>query len=425
MEENQDIKKKTGFKRFVFQRMLVAIVIIVAVVWALIVGLSYLERSFGFKDNTTSEHTALEPGDAMHGTAASALMPPQASRDARPEQASPAGGSSMRRAANETRSSAAEPSAVPAQEPAHEAALPAPSASPQAESTLPENTKMPAAAAPSGQAPEKSTAAQAPIAEKKAPVVQEKPLPPGVGFVEALIKPLDYELKDRWWGWRPNDIINITDNVNNFQLGVLEVTRRATVQLAERISRTGSNDAFNSHLQNAMNWLMIKPDQYWFPTPESKYKESLDELEAYKEQLLHDASSFYTRTDSIIPLLSAFEDLLGSCDENLVKVREKDGSKVSFFSTDNYFYYAKGIASAMGTILEAVQNDFRDTLEKRNGRELLHHAVESCRQAASLEPWLVTEGKLDGFLANHRANMAAPISHARFFLDQLIKTLST
>ena len=30
-----------------------------------------------------------------------------------------------------------------------------------------------------------------------------------------------------------------------------------------------------------------------------------------------------------------------------------------------------------------------------------------------------------GIVANHRANIAAPISHARFYLGQLIKTLST
>jgi len=55
----------------------------------------------------------------------------------------------------------------------------------------------------------------------------------------------------------------------------------------------------------------------------------------------------------------------------------------------------------------------------------LHHAVVSCRLAASLDPWLITNSDLDGILANHRANMAAPISHARYYLGQLIKTLST
>ncbi|RLC30682.1 MAG: hypothetical protein DRH32_05390, partial [Deltaproteobacteria bacterium] len=54
----------------------------------------------------------------------------------------------------------------------------------------------------------------------------------GVTFVRAVIAPLDHELNERFWGWRPNDVINITDNINNFQLGVLEVTRRTTVILS-------------------------------------------------------------------------------------------------------------------------------------------------------------------------------------------------
>jgi hypothetical protein len=197
------------------------------------------------------------------------------------------------------------------------------------------------------------------------------------------------------------------------------------VQLAERISRTGYNDAFDRNLESSMNWLMIKADSYWFPSPESKYKESIAELELYKKKLLAGNASFYTRTDNLIPLFAAFEDLLGSCDENLVKFKEPDGSKVGYFKADDYFYYAKGVASAMATILEAAQRDFAVTLESRRATELLHHAVTYCRLAASLEPWIVTNGSLDGILANHRAHIAAPISHARYYMGQLIKTLST
>ncbi len=247
----------------------------------------------------------------------------------------------------------------------------------------------------------------------------------GVAFVEAMVQSIEGELSHRFWGWRPNDVLNLTDNVNNMQLGVLEVTRRTAVQLAERISRTGSTDAFNAHLENAMNWFMVKADRYWFPAPESKYKESLRELEAYKKSIINGTASFHTRTDNLIPLLMAYEDLLGSCDENLVKSEEKDGSKVSMFKADDYFYYAKGVAGTMATMLSAIHHDFAQTLENRNGSGLLHHAITSCRTAADLDPWFVTNSNLDGIFANHRANMAAPISHARFFIGQLIKTLST
>ena len=257
------------------------------------------------------------------------------------------------------------------------------------------------------------------------PAPSVSPKPAGVLFVEAVIQPMAYELNERFWRWRPNDIINITDNVNNSQLGVLEVTRRTAMALAERLSRTGNTASFDPNLERAMNWFMITADRYWFPSAESKYREGLKELAVYKDKLEKRKATFFTRPDNLIPLLAAYRDLLGSCDENLVKVKEEDGTQVSFFKADDYFYYSRGVASAMGTILEAILSDFRQTLESRHGIEPLGQAIESCRRAAQIRPWIITDGSLSSIFANHRANMAAPISHARFYLSVLIRTLST
>ncbi len=80
----------------------------------------------------------------------------------------------------------------------------------------------------------------------------------------------------------------------------------------------------------------------------------------------------------------------------------------------------------MATILEAVETDFDKTLNARNGDEILHRAIESCHHAAHQDPWLfVTEASLNGIFANHRANMAAHISHARFYVGLLAEALST
>ena len=249
---------------------------------------------------------------------------------------------------------------------------------------------------------------------------------PGVAFVTATIKPLSYELNDRFWGWRPNDILNFTDNVNNFQLGVLEVTRRTTVILTERLSRTGSVESLNKNLERAMDWLMTKPERYWFPSPEARYQDALTELAIYKNNLEKGDAVFYTRSDNLLPLLAVFDNLLGSCDENLIKTKESNGEPVSWFRVDDYFYYSKGVASALETILESVLEDFQTTLETRRGTEILRNAIASCKKASEIDPWLfVTDSDFSGILANHRANMAAPISHARFYIEVLIAVLST
>ncbi len=246
----------------------------------------------------------------------------------------------------------------------------------------------------------------------------------GVKFVTAVIQPIEFELNDRSFGWRPNDLIKFTDNVNNFQLGVLEVTRRSVVILAERITRTGSTASFDKNLANAMNWFMVKSNSYWFPSAESKYKAGVKELNIYIKKLLLSDALFFTRTDNLIPLLSSYEDLLGSCDEDLIK-QKKNGENINSFTADNYFYYAQGVASSLYTILKAVQIDFKEILNSRGGVKLLEHAIESCHIASNIDPWLITDCDFDGIFANHRANMAAPISHARFYLSALIKTLST
>jgi hypothetical protein len=123
--------------------------------------------------------------------------------------------------------------------------------------------------------------------------------------------------------------------------------------------------------------------------------------------------------------LQAYENLLGSCDDKLVKHYEDDGSEVSWFQADDYFYYAKGVASAMHSILEAVAVDFDTAIETRRGTEILHHTLEALHHATQIDPILILDSAPDGILANHRANMAAPISHARFFVGLLIETLST
>jgi len=247
----------------------------------------------------------------------------------------------------------------------------------------------------------------------------------GIEFVAAIIRPLAYELDQRLWGWRPNDILDFTDNINNFQLGVLEVTRRTAVVLAERIARTGASVSFDENLERAMNWFMVKPESYWFPSPESKYRAALEAFSLYREKLKKGEASFHDRTDNLLPLLKTYQNLLGSCDENLVKQKEEDGSDVSFFKSDDYFFYAKGVASALVTILEAVEKDFYGILYSRNSLDGLHHAILMCRMASELDPWVITDSDFAGVLANHRANMAAPISHARFYLGVIIRTLST
>ncbi len=239
----------------------------------------------------------------------------------------------------------------------------------------------------------------------------------GIAFLEAAIAPMEKEL-DRFWGWRPNDIIQLTDNVKNYQLGVLKVTQQTAVALAEYLSRTGRTDAYVSHLENAQNWFMIKPTELFFPSAENKYSEGLEELEKYKLLLVNRKARFYVRMDNLVPLIKIYESILGSCDQNLAR------QDVGWFESDDYFYYTKGVVGAMLPVMEAVSGEFDEAIAQAQAKELLERAIFYLQAANEIDPLIILEGSPGGLLANHRANLAAPVSHARFYLGVLVTALT-
>ncbi len=237
---------------------------------------------------------------------------------------------------------------------------------------------------------------------------------PGVTFTQKLVELLDYELNGRFWGWRPNDLLigRFTDNINEFQLGALEASRYTAKTLKESLTRLGDADAYDPNLVEAVNLLMSRPDKFWFPSSESEYEEALENLQEFLNNLRHGKSHFYYRTENLQALTASYKELLNNCLENLVKLEEPDGTGVSHFRADNYFYYCQGVAHIMHEMLRIVRVDFVEQLQSIDAVALMNKIVEDLERASESDPWLITNGKDDGILANHRYNLAAPISSA-------------
>jgi len=268
-----------------------------------------------------------------------------------------------------------------------------------------------------------------------APPPPAAPAPPprepvkGETFTRALIKIMDDQVNQPWFGWRPNTIVfgkfGLTDNVNHTQLGVLEVARRTIVVLNENFTRFATTEAYDPRGNEAMNFVMVSPDKYWFPSASGKYREAMADLEFYIGNLQKGRSRFYSRVDHLIALLSNYKDLLGSSFNNLIKDTEADGKPVSWWVTDDYFYFGRGIALGMAAMLEAVSKDFHQELQKKNSHKLMEDAIHALHGASHLAPWLVTNGAKDGILANHRANMSTYIGEAEHVISTLQMQLAT
>jgi hypothetical protein len=300
---------------------------------------------------------------------------------------------------------------------------------------------LPAAQAPEAKAPEVNQPAPAPAKEvlpeetpghiaPAAPIVEPpQPLVEGEAFTLALIKIMDDEVNQRWFGWRPSSILfgkmGLTDNVNNEQIGVLQVARRSVVALNENLTRFANTEAYNPRVNEAMNYFMVSADKYWFPSASGKYREAMNDLRVYINNLRAGQAKFYTRVNGLIDLLMNYRDLLGNCYNNLAKDTEADGTPVSWTMEDDYFYYSKGVALGIYQMLEALKIDFRAELQKKNSLPMLDDAIAALKKASELSPWLVTDGGKDGILANHRANMSTYIGQAQDVLNTLERQLAT
>jgi hypothetical protein len=256
-------------------------------------------------------------------------------------------------------------------------------------------------------------------AEGHGPALPQLSPTPGVTFVETMIALLDHELHGRTLGWRPNDIVvgRFTDNINNYQLGVLEALRFTTLRLKHRLTRMGDADTYDPDLEKALHLLMNSATLFWFPSSESVYEQSIEHLKAFLEKLKTGKRSFYYRKDNLVALIANYKDLLGNVNRSLV------APNVSWFMSDDYFYYAKGVAHVYYEILRVVRVGFQPQLTSTlYGLDIMDTMLHELQIAEGIEPWIILDSGLGGFFANHRANLNAPLSevaHLMVVMSQL------
>ena len=237
---------------------------------------------------------------------------------------------------------------------------------------------------------------------------------PGVTFVDTLINLMDYELHHRALGWRPNDIIigRFTNNINNYQLGVLEAVRFTALRLKDSLTRLGEADSYDPDLEQAYNLLNISATSWWFPSAESSYGKAIEHLKKFRTKLEKGQRNFYYRRDTLVSLLATYKDLAGNVNRTLVM-------PTGWLQSCEYFYYAKGQAHVYFELLKVCRVGFKNQLATMHGTAIMDDALHELSNADKIEPWIVFNSDLDGFFANHRANLNAPMSEATHLLGEL------
>lgn len=239
---------------------------------------------------------------------------------------------------------------------------------------------------------------------------------PGVTFVATMIRLMEDELHGRTLGWRPNDVLlgRFTDNVNNFQLGVLEAMRFTTMRLKDSLTRMGDADTYDPDLEAALNLLMNRASLFWFPSAETSYGEAVEHLQKFLVKLETRQRHFYYRTDNLKLLVVSYKDLLGNVNRNLIR------TPISWFKSDDYFYYAKGVAHVYYEILKVVRVGFYSQLANTlDALDIMDEILHELHRVEQMDPWFVLDSAPNSLFANHRANINAPLSEAVHLLGVL------
>jgi hypothetical protein len=284
---------------------------------------------------------------------------------------------------------------------------------------IPHGQGLPEVAPPPGVGPDEHKAQAEHGAAAHGPSLPQISSTPGVTFVDTMVELMDYELNGRFLGWRPNDLIvgRFTDNVNSYQLGVLEAMRFTTLRLKDSLTRMGDADAYDSDLEHALNLFMNKSTLFWFPSAENSYEEAVEHLRKFRNKLEGGQRNFYYRIDNLISLINAYKDLLGNVNRNLIMATYADGTPISWFDSDEYFYYAKGVSHVLYEILRVVRVGYKDQLATINAVAIMDEILHELHRVEEMDPWIIMDSDLDGFWANHRANLNAPLSEVNHLLS--------
>jgi hypothetical protein len=244
------------------------------------------------------------------------------------------------------------------------------------------------------------------------PPADTEPSAPGAYFGNAAARIMEHEL-DGTTGWRPNDLLIwgprvAADNNANRQLGVLQALRETLRIFKDELTKV-SSDTYDRNLVEADNLLRNDPHKWAFPSAESRYRDAVARLDAYVAGLrgANPASRpIITRNTELIPLLEAWNTLLGAAHADLYR------TDTDWLQVDDDFYRVTGYCHVIANM--AVEHEYASELESRPGLRALFREIHSpLARCAVIKPIYVFNGRDSGVLANQRRNLDSYVNEAR------------
>jgi hypothetical protein len=205
--------------------------------------------------------------------------------------------------------------------------------------------------------------------------------------------------------WTANDPFFLPgwmlDNMPNFQQGIIYALSRFGNALSEQLARARGTSAVDADADRAAG-LLRYPGNIWLfnldtsfaPTAssESQYRAALAALRVYNQHVAEGSATFERRADNLMNTLDRFVNDLGSSSAVIDQhLRGHAGFPISF-SADDIFYQTKGRLYAYYMLLKGLGQDFEKVLDERNLVLVWTQMLQSAREAAVQQPWVVLNG---------------------------------
>ena len=237
--------------------------------------------------------------------------------------------------------------------------------------------------------------------------------------------------------WTPNEPFFkpgvLLDNMPNYQTGLMAAVQRFGVSLRDRLARARGSSQADPDLTRAMGLLAYpgdvwvwNPSTSWAPTAtsESQYRQGVQALRAYNLRLAKGEASLERRSDNLLDSLDTMAADIGSASAALYQKIDASKNRWFDFSADDLFYTTKGQLYAYYILLREVGIDYADVIRERSAGSSWADMLESFRQAATLQPWVVVNGGLDSQVKpNHLASQGFLLLRARTQLREVTNIL--
>ena len=224
------------------------------------------------------------------------------------------------------------------------------------------------------------------------------------------------------------------DNTPNFQQGIMTALFRFTSELRDEIARTRGSSSEDPDAKAAAGYLSFPPDvwiynpdvSWWTPaTPsEKQYEQGMRSLRQYNERLVDGGALFEARADNLQTLIDRFTSDIGSASAAINRHVEESGGSLLDFQADDLFYANKGRLYTYYLLMRAMRDDFDAVINERSLGNAWRLTLQSLEQAATLQPWVVTNGPPDGQLRpSHLAAQGFYLLRARTQLKEISDVL--